>query len=448
MRFPSVLDTLAHGQYVKDFRSGAVGWTLENADHTVDGTKLSDTSEARINNSPDGLLVRLNRPLDFAACNQTARALRAGSTYEHDPTLNGVFSDGVSFSGTLPFVVPTEGAELFNTRIRGCRLESTTHGKIGRKAFTYLTEFTGDKWRNFHGKSAGIEFFTVQADGESPFFHLHLDEESPISVEDAFDAYIFALSFFYGTRIKWYCRSLQQCTSEYTEFRPAQPEKAVKFETPVNWRDWPRDQKDIGMLSDDDAIFALQQFADYYLKHGYSAVVCLLEYCWELSIDAQIYSRILAIAVAIEGISNDVLESKMAPNDPVYEELVGKIQVDLIAAWVKDAPDDATKKLRNNAKNRFTNAVSRRNELSGRMLVKAAFDSVGATCTEAETKLWSAARNKAAHPNLKERDSNDEVLKNYFSLIDMLYRLVLAHMNYKGERIDYSTAGQPTVRML
>jgi hypothetical protein len=445
-----MLDKFSHGKYIKDFRQGKIDWTVTEATHSVGGqmlTKLSETTEAKVRTCDTGIEVLFNKPLDFAACDKMARSLPAGQIYEHDPKLNGQLSDDVDFSGTLPITVPTEGDEVFDLKLLAFKLHSNTENVRGRRAFAYLTEFTADKWRRFHGKSNGTEFFTNQISGETPFFWLELDDDCPHRVEDAFDAYCFALNFFYGTRIKWSCRAIRQDAEENTEFRLFQPAKAIRFETPVNWSIMPKQPSDQRQLSDEDALSALQQFANYYLKHGYTAVICLLEYCWELSIDAQIYSRILAIAVAIEGISNDVLKSKEAQKDLAYEELIDKIQKDLIADWIKNAPDEGTKKLRKAAKGRFVNAVARRNELGGRMLVKAAFDSVSAPCSEEETKLWSTARNKAAHPNLKEKDSIGDVNDDYFALIDMLYRLVLTHMGYTGERIDYSVVGHLVTKM-
>jgi len=258
------------------------------------------------------------------------------------------------------------------------------------------------------------------------------------------------LSFFYGTRVNYRCFSIQEGENEHSEFVMKSPQKAVQFPTPVDWTEWQDDEHGVyvAKMPDAEAMKALEQFANYYLQHDYSTVTNMMEYCWELSVDAHIGAMVLNVAVAIECIAESLVIRKEAEVQEAYEELIRVVLEDIAPGWIKAGDNKLATLERQRAVNRFSGVVARRKELGGKKLVEQAFKDVGAPCANSEMDLWQKARNSTAHGNSKERKSAQEMLDRFYKVVDLLYRLVLSQMNYTGRRYDYYTKGWPVAEFL
>lgn len=247
-------------------------------------------------------------------------------------------------------------------------------------------------------------------------------------------AFLYTLSTMAGKRIEWRCLSIRD-GSQFRSDLFIHKSREGEFYQPV----------DTWSLSKDLVKETAEKIFRYYLAHGDCAVGYFLGQCWDFtSFDFPI--RQLTLGVAIEGIASAAVDDSVK-HGVYYQELQLRlcnfIEENVISPLNEiEAETEPDRLLKLGIAKRLKNVVDGSYELSGKELIKRAFESVGMTVTKEELKAWSDMRNNHAHGNVVFKDLTQDDWNRYLVCVALLNRLVLGLFGCHGSLPMAKTAEQ------
>lgn len=230
-------------------------------------------------------------------------------------------------------------------------------------------------------------------------------------------AFLYTLSTMAGKRIEWRCLSMRDGSQVHSELFIHKPREGAFYKPIDAWN-----------LSKDSTKETAEKIFRYYVAHGDCAVGYFLGQCWDFtSFDFPI--RQLTLGVAIEGIASAVVDDTVK-RGAYYEELQQRLRNFIDENVIKplkesEAASESDTLLKLTIAERLRNVVLGSYELSGKELIKRAFESVGMTVTKEELKAWSDMRNNHAHGNVVFEKLTQADWDRYLVCVRLLNRLIM-----------------------
>jgi hypothetical protein len=261
------------------------------------------------------------------------------------------------------------------------------------------------------------------------------------------EAFLTALSFVVGESVSWLACRTYSGTSEIVRLRQPGRKRKGTLNPPLPFRPFQHAETKL-----------LANATTFFHDEANARVAHLMELCWD-ALGGYCHSEYAVASIVVEALADFIIEKSLAGKTPQGIALKAETkqlkQFKLAAVGALRTSDKIDREKDRRSMARVTKWIK---ELSIRQSPKGETISTAAGLTTTKVKIsteeidaWKQLRNSVTHGRFKTGATANAIADfqkkdhQFDCCVNIINKLVLGLMGFKGEIVDYSASGYPTV---